>query len=155
MGRSEAELLFTTPQGGPLRARNFRQRFFSPAVTKAELAHLGLTPHKLRHTDASLAIAIASGADVNVVQSMLGHKSATLTLDTYGHLYPDRLDEVSKKMHRRRAKQLTKAKGKVEKAERKARKAAEMVAVLEGATAWCVSDPCRRVEADEARRPHR
>lgn len=35
---------------------------------------------------------------------MLGHKSATLTLDTYGHLFPDRLDEVSKKMRKRRAK---------------------------------------------------
>ncbi|MET8560278.1 hypothetical protein ABZV75_06595 [Streptomyces flaveolus] len=62
---------------------------------------------------------------------MRGHKSATLTLDTYGHLFPDRLDEVSKKTHKRRAKQLAKAKAKLEKAERKARKAAETVAVLE------------------------
>lgn len=62
---------------------------------------------------------------------MLGHKSATLTLDTYGHLFPDRLDEVSKKMHKRRAKQLAKAKAKLEKAEKKARKAAEEVAALE------------------------
>ncbi|MFE9445597.1 tyrosine-type recombinase/integrase [Streptomyces sp. NPDC006602] len=122
-------LLFTAPQGGPLRARNFRQRFFAPAVVKAELGHLKVTPHKLRHTAASLAI--ASGADVNVVQTMLGHKSATLTLDTYGHLFPDRLDEVSKKMHKRRAKQLAKAKAKLEKAERMAREAAEAVAALE------------------------
>ncbi|MEU2363076.1 tyrosine-type recombinase/integrase [Streptomyces noursei] len=128
-GRGEDELLFTAPQGGPLRARNFRQRFFAAAVVKADLCHLKLTPHKLRHTAASLAI--ASGADVNVVQTMLGHKSATLTLDTYGHLFPDRLDEVSKKMHKRRAKQLAKAKAKLEKAERKARKAAKTVAVLE------------------------
>ena len=26
---------------------------------------------------------------------MLGHKSATMTLDLYGHLFPDRLDEVA------------------------------------------------------------
>ncbi|MGJ5947436.1 tyrosine-type recombinase/integrase [Streptomyces neyagawaensis] len=107
----------------------FRQRFFAPAVVKAGLGHLKVTPHKLRHTAASLAI--ASGADVNVVQTMLGHKSATLTLDTYGHLFPDRLDEVSKKMHKRRAKQLAKAKAKLDKAEEKARKAAEAVAALE------------------------
>ena len=25
---------------------------------------------------------------------MLGHKSATMTLDLYGHLFPDQLDEV-------------------------------------------------------------
>jgi hypothetical protein len=36
-----------------------------------------------------------SGADVNVVQQMLGHKSATMTLDLYGHLFGDRLDEVA------------------------------------------------------------
>ncbi|WP_406727034.1 tyrosine-type recombinase/integrase [Streptomyces sp. GD-15H] len=132
-GRGEDELLFTAPQGGPLRARNFRQRFFAPAVAKAGLGHLRLTPHKLRHTAASLAI--ASGADVNVVQSMLGHKSATLTLDTYGHLFPDRLDEVSKKMHKRRSKQLAKAKAELAKAEKRARKAAEAVAALEGSAA--------------------
>ncbi|TGG84644.1 site-specific integrase [Streptomyces albus] len=127
-GRCEVELMFTAPHDGPLRARNFRQRLFAPAVTKAGLGHLKLTPHKLRHTAASLAI--ASGADVNVVQTMLGHKSATLTLDTYGHLFPDRLDEVSKKMHKRRTKQLAKARKSLEKAERKARETVEEVAAL-------------------------
>ncbi|MET9221335.1 site-specific integrase [Streptomyces sp. NPDC003300] len=122
------ELLFTAPHGGPLRIRNFRQRFFDPAVGAADLGHLQLTPHKLRHTAAS--IAIASGADVNVVQTMLGHKSATLTLDVYGHLFPDRLDEVSKKMHKRRNMILAKAQAKAAKAERKARKAAEELAAL-------------------------
>jgi integrase len=39
------------------------------------------------HTAASLAI--ASGADVKVMQQMLGHKSATMTLDQYGHLFGD------------------------------------------------------------------
>lgn len=53
----------------------------------------GLTPHMLRHTAASLAI--ASGANVKVVQQMLGHKSATMTLDLYGHPFGDQLDIVS------------------------------------------------------------
>ena len=44
-------------------------------------------PHELRHTAASLAI--ASGADVKQVQNMLGHRSATITLDLYGHLWND------------------------------------------------------------------
>ena len=56
----------------------------------------GFTPHELRHTAASLAI--ASGADVKVVQQMLGHKSATMTLDLYGHLFGDRLDVVADAM---------------------------------------------------------
>jgi integrase len=91
--RKPAELLFTAPEGGPLRYGNFRSRVFDKAVKAAGLAGLGVTPHKLRHTAASLAI--AAGADVKVVQTMLGHKSATMTLDLYGHLWPDRLDEVA------------------------------------------------------------
>ena len=31
---------------------------------------------------------------------MLGHSSATMTLDTYGHLFDDRLDEVGEAMDR-------------------------------------------------------
>jgi integrase len=41
----------------------------------------------LRHTCASLAI--SAGANVKVVQKLLGHKTATLTLDRYGHLFLD------------------------------------------------------------------
>jgi len=46
-----------------------------------------------RMTCASLAI--RSGANVKVVQKLLGHKTATLTLDRYGHLYPDDLEAVA------------------------------------------------------------
>jgi site-specific recombinase XerC len=49
--------------------------------------------HELRHTATSLAI--ASGANVKVVQTMLGHRSATITLDLYGHLFPDQLDQLA------------------------------------------------------------
>lgn len=38
-----------------------------------------ITPHDLRHTAASLAV--SSGAHVKAVQRMLGHASATMTLD--------------------------------------------------------------------------
>ena len=41
----------------------------------------------LRHTCASLAI--SAGANVKVLQTLLGHKTATLTLERYGHLFPD------------------------------------------------------------------
>lgn len=90
-GKNADDLAFEAPQGGVLRASNFRRDVFEPAARTAGLA--GLVPHELRHTAASLAI--ASGADVKVVQQMLGHKSATMTLDLYGHLFPDRLDEVA------------------------------------------------------------
>jgi len=77
-----------------LRVRNFRRNVFDPAV--ARVGPAGLHPHELRHTAASLAS--ASGADVKVVQMMLGHKTATMTLDLYGHLFPDRLDVLADRM---------------------------------------------------------
>ncbi|MGW3933150.1 tyrosine-type recombinase/integrase [Streptomyces microflavus] len=98
--RAPGELLFTAPGGGPLYGDNFRPRVFDKAVRAAGLGELRVTPHKLRHTAASLGI--ASGADVKVVQTMLGHKSAAMTLDTYGHLFPDRLDEVADRLDRER-----------------------------------------------------
>ena len=104
------DLVFTAPQGGPLHYDNFRRRVFGPAVEAAGLGSLKVTVHKLRHTAASLAI--ASGADVKVVQMMLGHKTATMTLDTYGHLFPDRLDEVAKGMGDKRAAALRRTKRK-------------------------------------------
>jgi site-specific recombinase XerD len=35
-----------------------------------------------------VSIAIGQGANVLQVQQMLGHSSATVTLDTYGHILP-------------------------------------------------------------------
>ena len=32
---------------------------------------------------------------MKVVQKLLGHKTAVLTLDRYGHLYPDDLEAVA------------------------------------------------------------
>lgn len=48
--------------------------------------------HELRHTAVSWAI--HSGANVKTVQRMVGHASAAMTLDVYGHLWDDELDEV-------------------------------------------------------------
>jgi integrase len=93
------ELVFPSVRsGGPIRATHFRRGHFDAAANAIGLP--GLHPHELRHTAASLAI--ASGADVKVLQQMLGHSSATMTLDTYGHLFDDRLDEVSSALDRAR-----------------------------------------------------
>ena len=42
-------------------------------------------------------MAIASGASIKSVQRMLGHKS---TLDLYGHLYEDELDQVAERLNK-------------------------------------------------------
>lgn len=93
-GRAPDDLVFPgIRSGAPLRVTSFRRAFDRAAQA---IGVPGLHPHQLRHTAASLAI--ASGADVKVIQQMLGHASATMTLDTYGHLFEDRLDEVGSAM---------------------------------------------------------
>ena len=93
-GKEPDDLVFAGIRSGkPLRVVAFRK----PLPRAAEAIGMpDLHPHELRHTAASLAI--ASGADVKVVQQMLGHGSATMTLDTYGHLFENRLDEVADAM---------------------------------------------------------
>ena len=93
-GRGPDGLLFTASGGGVLRNTNFRSRVFDPAFRKAGI--VGLTPHDLRHTAAS--VAISAGANVKVVQRMLGHASAAMTLDVYAGLFSDDLDDVADRM---------------------------------------------------------
>jgi integrase len=68
-------------------------RYAFQKATAAVEGSDGVRLHDLRHTCASLAI--RSAANVKVVQKLLGHKTATLTLDRYGHLYQDDLEAVA------------------------------------------------------------
>jgi integrase len=95
-GKSNDALVFTGPQGAALRVNTFRRREFAPAVARCRESDPRfpvITPHDLRHTAASLAISV--GANVKSVQTMLGHKSAAMTLDVYADLFPDDLDAVA------------------------------------------------------------
>jgi integrase len=85
------ELIFTSPDGHPLRTPNILRRVWRPAVAECDLGDL--VPHDLRHTAASLAI--SAGASVKAVQRMLGHASAQITLDRYSHLYDDDLEDLA------------------------------------------------------------
>ncbi|MGO4383408.1 site-specific integrase [Specibacter sp. RAF43] len=93
-GKKPDDLLFPEEGGGYLRrtgTSHTSNGWFIKAVVRAGLPHL--TPHDLRHTAASLAI--SAGANVKSVQAMLGHASATMTLDTYADLFPDDLNAVA------------------------------------------------------------
>ncbi len=83
-------LVFPRQRGGLLPIEEYR-RAFNKAC--AEVGIVGLVPHGLRHTTASLAI--SAGANVKVVQRMLGHATAAMTLDLYGHLLDDDLSGVA------------------------------------------------------------
>jgi integrase len=93
-GKGPDDLVFEGARGGVLRSRNFGRRTFAPAARAIGVPTL--TPHGLRHTAASLAI--AAGANVKVVQQMLGHATASMTLDLCGHLFPDQLDDVADRL---------------------------------------------------------
>lgn len=90
-GRSGTDLVFPSRRVGYLTLGEARWAFDKATATVDDCA--GVRLHDLRHTCASLAI--RSGANVKVVQRLLGHKTAVLTLDRYGHLFPDDLDAVA------------------------------------------------------------
>ena len=95
-------LVFPAPGRGYMRGSNVRRRWWSRAVAEAQLFPRKVageeTPvyefklHELRHTAASLAI--QAGANIKALQNMLGHESAGLTLDRYGHLYGSDVEAV-------------------------------------------------------------
>jgi integrase len=102
-------LVFTAPMGGPLGRADFVKWHFKPAVGRANeaLAKLptdqrpallpdGLRFYDLRHTCASLLI--AQGASVKAVQAQLGHATASITLDTYGHLFPSEMEALADRL---------------------------------------------------------
>ncbi|OBB71211.1 hypothetical protein A5759_23265 [Mycobacterium sp. 852014-52144_SCH5372336] len=98
-------LVFPDSQGGHMRGNNVRRRWWTQAVAATELfprtvvdaagettAVYDFKIHELRHTAASLAI--QAGANIKALQNMLGHESAGLTLDRYGHLYGSDVEAV-------------------------------------------------------------
>lgn len=101
-GKGPEDLLFPGDLDGYQRRPTTAEdstSWFRMACKRAELERLTL--HDLRHTAASLAV--ASGAHVKVVQRMLGHKSAAMTLDTYADLFDGDLDDVALRMGDRAA----------------------------------------------------
>lgn len=97
VGKSRQDLVFVSATGHPLNNRNWPQRVLEPAWQAACIERL--TFHDLRHTAASLAV--AAGANVKGVQRMLGHASASMTLDVYSGLFDGHLDDVAERMSER------------------------------------------------------
>jgi integrase len=64
------------------------QRAMRKARSEVNCLPAGFRYHDLRQYFARLLI--ASGGDVETVQARLRHASAKTTLDTYGHIWPDR-----------------------------------------------------------------
>lgn len=96
-------LVFANQLGNPLNGPSFRSNVFMPACAKAGLGTIvkkkgqrtryvtDVRIHDLRHT--AVALAIAVGAHPKAIQARMGHASITMTLDRYGHLFPE-MDET-------------------------------------------------------------
>ena len=71
---------------------------------------VGLKPgqgmHQLRHT--CVSVLIAKGANIKQIQYWVGHSSITETLDTYGHLFPDSMDDLADKLDEHATEEATK-----------------------------------------------
>jgi integrase len=80
----ESGYVFTRPNGDPM-APDWLSRYFRQLNEASGLPPIRL--HDLRHGAASLAL--AAGADLKVVQDMLGHSSIVLTADTYTSVLPE------------------------------------------------------------------
>lgn len=105
-GQPETAYVFRAVKGGHVNDHNWRRKVWHPAVEAAGLKDVeGLTPHSLRHSYA--AIAIKAGADVKILQRQMGHSSASLTLDVYGFLFPERLEQVANAIDTERIAALT------------------------------------------------
>jgi integrase len=62
-----------------------------------------LTRHLSSPVELATALMIRQGASVKAVQKQLGHATASITLDTYGHLFPDELDALAGRLEAARA----------------------------------------------------
>jgi integrase len=102
--RDRDAFVFTAPRGGPLRHHNFYKRLFCPALARAGLPEQ-IRFHDLRHTCAALLI--EQGAHPKAIQVHLGHSSIQVTMDRYGHLFPDALGDLADRLDaaRKRAKE--------------------------------------------------
>lgn len=111
-GKEHGDLIWAARDGGHLGPPSSHDSWLSGAVDRCQAAALAaraaegdepttmvfprVTAHALRHTAASLAI--SAGANVKVVQRMLGHSSAAMTLDVYADLFDDDLTGVADKL---------------------------------------------------------
>jgi len=89
---SAYDLVFPNGAGNPENHGNLMRRGFKPALRRAKLREIRF--HDLRHCYVSLLI--ESGIhNIKRIQTLVGHSSAKVTLDTYTHLLPETEDGVS------------------------------------------------------------
>lgn len=79
-----SSLVFPSPQGKYVTARNWIWRFWYPLLDRLGIRRRA--PHHCRHTYASRLI--EQNSSLAYIRDQLGHSSIQITVDTYGHLVP-------------------------------------------------------------------
>ena len=87
------DLVFTDETGGHYAIVTFYKNFKRIA---ASIGRPDARPHDLRHTAAT--VAIASGADIKSVQDLLGHATASFTLNVYAHTSEQMMKDTAARM---------------------------------------------------------
>ncbi len=87
------DLVFTDEAGKHYALHTFYKRFKAIA---ASIGRPDARPHDLRHTAAT--VAIASGADIKSVQDLLGHATASFTLNVYAHTSEQMMRDTAARM---------------------------------------------------------
>lgn len=87
------DLIFTDETGKHYAISTFYKHFKQIASI---IGRPDARPHDLRHTAAT--VAIASGADVKSVQDMLGHATASFTLNVYAHTSEQMMKDTAARM---------------------------------------------------------
>ncbi|HLI27937.1 MAG TPA: site-specific integrase, partial [Chloroflexota bacterium] len=90
---AEHGLVFCSTVGTPLEPRNV-VRHYHALLQRAGLPRRPF--HTLRHTAASLLL--AHGADLRVVQQVLGHAQVALTANLYTHVSPTLLADAAQRL---------------------------------------------------------
>lgn len=85
-----------TSEEGPLRQSSFGRQPWARAVERSGLGDVHF--HDLRHT--SVALTLASGANILAVSKRLGHATPGFTLNRYGGLLPDADEQVAEGLDR-------------------------------------------------------
>lgn len=93
-------LVFPTRSGRPPHAGSFTDKHWKRNLVKAGLDR-DTRIHDLRHT--AVAFAIAAGSHPKAIQERMGHASIAITMDRYGHLFPEMDEDVALRLDMMRA----------------------------------------------------